>query len=172
MIYLFYIMVFLGIAVFKTTIVVHLPLFHGFYDLLLMLVIFLGFYRSVRESLLFIILFGIAMDAISGGPFGLYTTSYIWLYIFVLWLTRFMRITNSMILPVVVICSVIIQNAIFLGSMALLDPAASIPSFSFKIGILQMVWSILTGPVIILFLRNVTQKLEKWQRSFQPDLSG
>jgi cell shape-determining protein MreD len=163
--------VFLGIAVFNTTVVVHLPLFYGFYDPLLLFVIYLGFYRSIRESLLFIILFGIVMDAISGGPFGLYATSYIWLYIFVIWLTRFMRVTNSMILPGVVICSVIIQNMIFLGSMTLLDPNVSIPSFSFKIVILQIVWGIFTGPIFIIFLRYVSQGLEKWQRSFQPDLS-
>lgn len=171
MIYLFYIMVFLGVAVFNTTMVAHLPFFYGFYDPLLMFVIYIGFYRSIRESLLFIILFGIAMDAISGGPFGLYTTSYIWLYVFVIWLTRFMRVTNTMILPGVVICSVIIQNMIFLGSMTLLDPTVSIPSFSFKIVFLQIVWSIFTGPIFIIFLRNVNRRLEKWQRSFQPDLS-
>ena len=171
MIYLFYMMVFLGVAVFNTTIVANVPLLHGFYDLLLLFVIYLGFYRSIRESLVFIILFGIAMDAISGGPFGLYTTSYFWLYVFVLWLTRFMRVTNSMILPGVVICSVIIQNIIFLGSMTLLDPNVSTPSFSFKVVILQIVWSIFTGPILIIFLRNINQGLEKWQRSFQPDLS-
>ena len=172
MIYLFYMMVFLGIAVFNTTVVVHVELFYGFYDLLLPFVIYLGFYRAIRESILFVFLFGIAMDAISGGSFGLYSTSYIWLYIFVVWLTRFMRATNSMILPGVVVCSVVIQNAIFLGSMALLDPHARIPSFSLKIVLFQILWSTLTGPVFIIFLRNVTRRLEKWQRSFQPDLSG
>jgi cell shape-determining protein MreD len=136
-----------------------------------MFVIYLGFYRSVRESMVFIMLFGTAMDAVSGGTFGLYTTSYVWLYVFFLWLKQFMRVTNSLILPVVVLCSIIIQNAIFLGSMTLLDPNVSVPSFSFKIVFLQMVWSILTGPIFIIFLRNVTQKLEKWQDSFQPDLS-
>ena len=170
MIYLFYMMVFLGAIVFNTTIVVHLTLFYGFYDLLLPFVIYLGFYRSIRESLVFIIFFGIAMDAISGGPFGLYTISYIWLYVFVIWLTRFMRVTNSMILPGVVVCSVIIQNTIFLGSMTLLDPNVSTPSFSFKIVLLQTVWCIFTGPIFIIFLRNINQRLEKWQRSFQSDL--
>jgi cell shape-determining protein MreD len=170
MIYLFYMVVFLGVAVFNTTIVAHFSLFYGFYDLLLLFVIYLGFYRSIRESLLFIILFGIAMDAVSGCPFGLYTISYFWLYVFVIWLTRFMRITNSMILPGVVMCSVIIQNTIFLGSMALLDPNVNIPSFSFKVVLLQIVWGIFTGPIFIILLRNTDQRLEKWQRSFQPDL--
>jgi cell shape-determining protein MreD len=170
MIYLFYMMVFLGAIVFNTTIVVHLSLFYGFYDLLLPFVIYLGFYRSIRESLVFIIFFGIAMDAISGGPFGLYTISYIWLYVFVMWLTRFMRVTNNMILPGVVICSVVIQNTIFLASMFLSGPDVNIPSFSFRIVFLQIVWGIFTGPVFILLLRSVNQRLEKWQRSFQSDL--
>jgi hypothetical protein len=168
MIYLFYIIVFLGTVVFDTTIVVYLSVFHGFYDLLLAFVIYLGFYRSIRESLLFVIFFGIAMDAISGGTFGLYTMSYIWLFIFVIWLTRFMHVNNSMILPGVVICSVLIQNSIFLASMILTGFEAAIPSV--KIVLLQIVWGIFTGPVFIIFLRNVGQGLEKWQHSFESDL--
>ena len=171
MIYLFYIAVFFFVAVFNTTIAVQFPFLHGVYDLVLLLVIFLGFYRSIRESLVFVIIFGIIMDGISGGPFGLYTTSYIWLYAFVLWLTRFIRVTNSMILPGVVICSVIIQNTVFLGSMALLDPNAKIPLFSYNIVMIQLVWGIFTGPIFILLFRNVTYKLEKWQRNFQSGLS-
>ena len=122
MIYLLYAAVFFCVVIFNTTLVVQLPFFYGFYDLLLLLVIYLGFYRSVRESLPFVIAFGIVMDGISGGTFGLYLTSYFWLYVFVLWLTRYIRVNNTMILPGVVACGVIIQNAIFLGSMAMLDP--------------------------------------------------
>lgn len=170
MIYLFYIVTFLGVAVFKTSIVPQVPLFYGFYDILLLFVIFFGFYRTIRESLVFIAFFGLAMDAVSGGPFGLYTTSYLWLYAFVLWLTQFMRVTNSMILPLVVICSVIIQNAIFLGSMTLLQTTAVLPSDSLQVVLTQIAWGAFTGPIIILLLRHLSLKLGKWQRRFQTDM--
>jgi cell shape-determining protein MreD len=171
MIYLFYMAVFFFVVVINTTIIAQLPVFYGFYDLLLLIVIYFGFYRSVRESLPFVILFGLVMDGISGGTFGLYTTSYIWLYIFALWLTRFIRVTNSMILPGVVACGVLIQNAIFLGYMALLDPGTNIPSFSIKIVMIQLAWSVFTGPIFIAFFKTLVYQLEKWQQSFQSDWS-
>ena len=169
MIYLFYGVAFFIVVVIHTTIIVQLPVFYGFYDILLLFVIYLGFYRSVRESLPFVIVFGMVMDGISGGTFGLYTTSYIWLYIFVLWLTSFIRVTNGMILPGVVACAVLIQNAIFLGYMVLLDPNGNIPSFSIHIVMIQLVWSVFTGPIFITFFKTLVYQMEKWQRSFQSD---
>ncbi|MEJ2096430.1 MAG: hypothetical protein P8Y38_04670 [Deltaproteobacteria bacterium] len=171
MIYLFYTAVFFCVVVFNTTLAVQMPVFYGFYDLLLMVVIYLGFYRSIRESLPFVIGFGLVMDGISGGTFGLYLTSYLWLYVFIIWLTRYIRVNNSMILPGVVLCGVIIENAIFLGSMTLLNPKLPIPSFSFNLILMQLLWSVVTGPFFIIFLRNISNRLEKWQHSFRSELS-
>lgn len=170
MIYLLYMAMFLGVAVFKTSIVPQFPLFDGFYDIMLLFVIYVGFFRSIRESLVFIVIFGTIMDAISGGTFGLYTTSYLWQYAFVLWLTRFMRVTNNMILPLVVLCSVVIQNAIFLGSMTLLGTDAVLPPSSLRVVLVQALWGVFTGPILILLLRSAGQKLVKWQRRVQTDL--
>jgi hypothetical protein len=169
MIYLFYTAVFFCVVIFNTTLVAQLPVFYGFYDPLLMVVIYLGFYRSVRESLPFVIGFGIVMDGISGGTFGLYLTSYFWLYAFILWLTQYVRVNNMMILPGAVLSGVVIQNAIFLGSVTLLDPNVSIPSFSVNLMMIQLVWSVFTGPLFIIFLRTASNKLEKWQHSFRSE---
>ena len=169
MTYIIYIFVCLAVVVFQTTISMYIAVFDGFYDMLLLFVIYLGLFRSVRESLPFIILLGVAMDALSGGAFGLYMTSYFWLYVFILWLTKFMPANNSIIIPVIVILAVIIENAVFLGTMALLDPNAKLPSSSLRSVLLQLVWAVVTGPVLILVLRGLNNKWEKWLKQFQPD---
>lgn len=169
MTYFLYTIVCLLMVVFQTTLPMHVALLGGMYDFFLLFVIYLGFYRAVREGFPFILFFGIGMDALSGGPFGLYLTSYFWLYIAVLGMTRVMRVGNTMILPLVVICSILFQNIIFLGTMTLFVPEATIPVFFYRNVLLQLLWSVITGPMLILLFRRAHMALEKWLKTFRPE---
>ncbi|MFC1876732.1 hypothetical protein ACFL2E_05605 [Thermodesulfobacteriota bacterium] len=169
MTYLLYTVVLLLVVVFQTTLSMHFAIFGGMYDLFLLFVVYLGFYRTVREGFPFVILFGLAMDALSGGPFGLYLTSYFWLYICILGLTLVMRVGNSMILPLVVAGSVLFQNIIFFGTMTFFVPEAKIPAFLYRNVLAQLLWSVITGPVLILLFRRAHLALEKWLKTFQPE---
>ena len=169
MTYLLYTVIFILVVVFQTTLSMHFAVFGGMYDLFLLFVVYLGFYRSIQEGFPFVILFGLAMDALSSGPFGLYLTSYFWLYICMLGMTRFMRVGNNMILPLVVVGSVLFQNIIFLGTMTLFVPEAKIPAFFYRNALTQTLWSLVTGPVLILLFRRAHMALEKWLKTFQPE---
>ena len=169
MTYLLYTGVCLLVIVFQTTLSMHFAIFGGMYDLFLLFVIYLGFYRTVREGFPFVLLLGLTMDALSGGPFGLYLTSYFWLYICILGMTRFMRVGNNMILPLVVIGSILFQNIIFLGTMTFFVPEAKIPAFLYRNVLTQLLWSVITGPVLILLFRRAHLALEKWLKTFQPE---
>ena len=169
MTYLLYIVICLLVLVFQTTLSMHVAVFSGMYDLFLLFVIYLGFYRTIREGFPFVNLFGLSMDALSAGPFGLYLTSYFWLYMCILGLTLFLRVSNNMILPLVVMGSILFQNIIFLGTMALFSPEATIPVISFRNILSQSLWSIITGPVLILLFRRAHVALEKWLKTFQPE---
>ncbi|MDP3284795.1 MAG: hypothetical protein Q8M56_10250, partial [Desulfobacterales bacterium] len=57
----------------------------GFYDLFILVVIYLGLYRNLRESLSVILFLGIIMDNLYNGPFGLHMTVYLWLYATIRW---------------------------------------------------------------------------------------
>ena len=169
MTYLLYTVVCLLVVVFQTTLSMHFAMFGGMYDLFLLFVIYLGFYRTVREGFPFVILFGLAMDALSGGPFGLYLTSYFWLYVCILGMIEFMRVGNNMVLPLVVVGSILFQNIIFLGTMTFFVPEAKIPAFLYRNVLTQLLWSGITGPVLILLFHRAHMALEKWLKTFQPD---
>jgi rod shape-determining protein MreD len=169
MTYLLYTVVCLLVVVFQTTLSMHFAMFGGMYDLFLLFVIYLGFYRTVREGFPFVILFGLAMDALSGGPFGLYLTSYFWLYVCILGMIEFMRVGNNMVLPLVVVGSILFQNIIFLGTMTFFVPEAKIPAFLYRNVLTQLLWSGITGPVLILLFHRAHVALEKWLKTFQPD---
>jgi len=169
MTYLLYTVVCLLLVVFQTTLSMHFAIFAGMYDLFLLFVVYLGFYRTIREGFPFVILFGLVMDALSGGPFGLYLTSYFWLYVCTLAMTGFMRVGNNMILPLVVVGSILFQNIIFLGTMTLFMPEAKIPAFLYRNVLTQLLWSIVTGPVLILLFHRSHVALEKWLKTFEPE---
>ena len=157
------------VVVFQTTLPMHFAMFGGMYDLFLLFVIYLGFYRTIREGFPFVIFFGLAMDALSGGPFGLYLTSYFWLYLSILGMIGFMRVGNNMILPLVVVGSILFQNIIFLGTMTLFVPEAKIPVFLYRNVLTQVLWSVITGPILILLFHRAHVVLEKWLKTFQPE---
>ena len=169
MTYLLYTVVCLLVVVFQTTLPMHFAMFGGMYDLFLLFVIYLGFYRTIQEGFPFVILFGLAMDALSGGPFGLYLTSYFWLYVSILGMIGFMRVGNNMILPLVVVGSILFQNIIFLGTMTLFVPEAKIPAFLYRNVLTQVLWSVITGPILILLFHRAHVVLEKWLKTFQPE---
>ena len=169
MTYLLYIVVGLLVVVFQTTLSMHFAIFGGMYDLFLLFVIYLGFYRTIKEGFPFILLFGLFMDALTGGPFGLYLTSYFWLYVSILGMIGFMRVGNNMILPLVVVGSILFQNIIFLGTMTLFVPEAKIPAFLYRNVLTQLLWSVITGPVLILLFHRAHVALEKWLKTFQPE---
>jgi len=169
MTYLLYIAVGLLVVVFQTTLSMHFAMFGGMYDLFLLFVIYLGFYRTIKEGFPFILLFGLFMDALTGGPFGLYLTSYFWLYMVILGMTLFMRVANNMILPLIVIGSILFQNIVFLGTMTIFTPEAELPVSSYRNVLTQILWSAFTGPVLILLFRRVHMAMEKWLKTFEPE---
>ena len=169
MTYLLYIIVGLFVVVLQTTLPMYFGIFEGLYDFFLLGVVYLGFYRPIREGLPFVILFGFVMDGMSGGPFGLYLSCYFWLYVGLLLLTRFMRVSNNLVLPLVVVGCVFIQNLIFLVTMALFIPEVRVPSLSYQRVVIQLLWAVVTGPVLILFFRGWHQTMEKWLKTFEPE---
>ncbi|MBF0229716.1 MAG: hypothetical protein HQK63_09055 [Desulfamplus sp.] len=96
----------------QTSIIPSLPIFSGFFDLILIVVLFLSLMCS--NSILVvggIILVGYLMDSLSDAPFGLYTFAYIWIFILIQFLKRFIHRGNIIFLPCISAFSVIMENS-------------------------------------------------------------
>lgn len=150
MIYLFHICICFGLVILQTTIMPYFSLFDRFYDLLSPFVVYLSLFRSTRESLPVILFFGFIMDNLSGGPFGLYLTTYLWLFIGVRWVVTFVDIRNSILFPFVVAAGVLLQNLIFIGAIMVLRPGSWFSTLALKTISTQVLWAILTGPIFLL----------------------
>ena len=158
--YFFNISACLFLVILQTTIMPYLPLLDKFYDLLIPFIVYLSLSRPIRESLPFILFLGFIMDNLSGGPFGLYLTTYFWLYVGVKGITMFIQVGKRLlIIALIVAGGVLFENLISLGAFALLGSRQQFAGDALEIVTIQVLWAIFTGSLFLLFFRNAQSRL-------------
>ena len=169
MTFFFHILVSIAIIIFKTAIFPFLPVFNVLFDFFIPVVIYMGLFRSIRESIPSLLIQGIVMDSLSGAPFGIYLSCYLWLFAAVYWFKGFLHIHNYILLALIVFLGVLIQN----GILILMDdlPLAQWSYFSGTINIVvfQLLSSILLGPFMIVWMRSVFIKWRQLIYRFSED---
>jgi len=132
------------------------------YDLLVPFIIYLGLFRPTRESIFVILFIGFLIDSLSGGLFGLYITTYFWLFIGVQWLRKNFQVENSLLFLVIVAIGVLVENCIFIAIPSILGPTSQLSKAEIKIILWQVLWALFTGPIFFINLNNAHRKLKKW----------
>jgi cell shape-determining protein MreD len=157
MIYIFYIGICLVLIILQTTMLSNLPLFDRFYDLLIPFIIHLGLYRTVREGLILSCFLGLIMDNLSGSPFGLYLSTYCWLFIGIKWTIRYVQVANKILLSLVVIAGVFLENLIFLAASSIVGPGLIIGTDTIRTIAFQLIWALASGPLFLMIFRYLQQ---------------
>lgn len=158
----FFISVSVCLIVFQTIIAPASQMFDGIYDLMIPFVVYFSLFRPVRQTLLAVFLAGFIMDNLSGGPFGLYLTTYLWLFICIRWMVGYLRVSNTILLPLVVVGSVLVENIIFLGTITILTPGAGFPKGALGRVSEQFVWAFFTGSFLLMLLDYGQNRIEAW----------
>jgi len=100
------------------------------------------------------------MDNLSGGPFGLYLTTYFWLYVGVKGITTFIQVGNRLlIISLIIAGGVLFENLISLGAFAFLGSRQQFAGDALEIVTIQVLWAIFTGSLFLLFFRNAQSRL-------------
>jgi rod shape-determining protein MreD len=162
MTYGLHILICLCLIVIQTTIMPYIPLFERFYDLLTPFIIYLSIFRSVRESMVIVFVFGFFMDIISGGPFGLYLTAYLWLFIGVRWAITFLHVGDGLLLPIVVAAGVLMENLMFMVTSAMFEQSSRVSDEMVSTIIVQVLWAIFTGPLFLMFFNTLHRRWDRW----------
>jgi len=159
--YCFNIGISLVLVILQTTVMPYLSMLDRFYDLLIPFIVYLSLSRPVREGLLFVCFLGFIMDNLSWSPFGLYLTSYFWLFIGVKGITQLLQVGKRVtIITVIVAAGVLAENLIFLGSFAIFSPEQQLAGDAVKIVTVQILWALLTGSVFLIIFRNTHNWLD------------
>lgn len=152
--YFFYACLFLILILIQTTVVRYFQIFRGCYDLFIVVVVFLGLYRNFRESIPVILLSGLLMDSLYNGPFGLYMTTYLWLYICIRWSSVYFNVRSSLFLTFAVAAGVLFENLIFISSIIMFNPDSLLfENMSGKI-FTQSIWAVISGYFFIMLIKK------------------
>jgi cell shape-determining protein MreD len=169
---LFYVCQCLCIVIFQSTIIPHVSMFDRLYDLLIPFVTYLGLYRPARESLPLIIIFGFIMDSLTGGAFGVYLTTYVWLYAGIRWATKLIDVRSGILILLVVSLAVLFENIVLLATFVLLKPGAQLPQSAFQVVFSQMIWAFLSGPLFLIFFDYTNKRWDLWTEKLRDLRSG
>jgi rod shape-determining protein MreD len=150
------------IVILKTTLMPYFSMFDQFYDMLIPFVFYLGLYRPAREGIPFILLLGFTMDSLSGGPFGIFLTTYFWMFVLTRWFITFLHAGNKGLWLVVVAAGVLIENLIIIATILWLGEASELPLGWGDRVITQLLWAISTGPVLIITISIAHLKWIGW----------
>ncbi|MGD2099315.1 MAG: rod shape-determining protein MreD [Desulfobacterales bacterium] len=157
--YGFYIGICLFTLIIQTTILPYIPVMRSMYDLLIPFVIFISICLPIRESLPFALALGLIMDNLSGSPFGLFMTFYLWLFLGVRFIIQFLRVSNKFFLSLVVLGAVIVENILIVATFAFFGPMGRLPADAFVVVAQQFFWALATGPLFLLSLLAVAKRL-------------
>ncbi|MBU0995702.1 MAG: hypothetical protein KJ737_24675 [Proteobacteria bacterium] len=158
MTYLFYFIISFIIVVFQTVILVNSPFIRHVYDIILVLIIYVGLFRPVSEGVAVVFIVGVFMDGLSGSPFWAHTTTYFWLLIIVKWLIQFLNAGSMILLPFTVLIGILLENSIFLMvSKGIALPSGLLVSDIHKI-FSQIIWGTITGPPAIILVKKMHER--------------
>lgn len=166
--YFFYGFTCLFLILIQTTVIHYFRVLNGFYDLFILVVIYLGLYRNLRESIPVILFLGIIMDNIYIGPFGLYMTVYLWLYAAIRWSSVYFHVRNKLFLVFAVASGVLFENLVFMGSFVMFNPDSQFPGNIPENALGQILWAFLTGSFFLMFIHRAYNIWSGW---FNPHVS-
>ena len=150
MTYGYYIIVGVCLILFQTAVIPGTPVLGTLFDFVGLFVIYLGFYRPLREALPAVVILGLLADNLSGAPFMLYITAYFWVFLGVRVLSQILQVSLRFRTALIVSAGVLIENLIFIFAFVLLGAGTHSPAAATGTVILQLVWAFVLGPILVL----------------------
>lgn len=149
MAYLFSLVCALFIAILET---VGLTQFFGsiVYDLQIPLVIAVSIMGRAYKAFITVAVVALVMDTLSGGPFGIYFTTYVWLFFAIQVLSLFINVQAFVPVGLLTLVGVFFENLVFMFVQAL--SIGAVPNLHTKVLPLvtrQCVIAFITGPFIV-----------------------
>jgi cell shape-determining protein MreD len=155
----------IAFLLFQTSIAPNFRFFYDFFNLMSFFVVYLALYRPTQETIIFVVLTGILVDSVAGGPFGLYITIYIWVSIGIKWVLKYLHKGNVFLIPMIISCAILAENFIIISVMAVIEKKFFLCPEKFKLIIIQLLCGVLIGPFLICLIKDLHAK---WNiRSFE-----
>lgn len=125
------------------------------YDLQIPLIIAVSVLGRAYLSLIVIVLVAVVMDTLSGGPFGIYLTTYVWLFFPVKALSLLVSTRSYLAVSLLSVVGVLFENFVFMFVQLL--TSGTVPNLNTVIlptVIVQCILAAITGPLIYFVLER------------------
>ena len=141
-----YIAVSLLLLLVQTSLLPQLFLFAPF-DLLVVQVVFVGLSLAPLSGAVVVLVTGALADGLSGTPFGLYTTSYLWLFMVLQVAVQVLHVHSRALIYIAMVAGVLLENLVALFCLAVSGEMGAVNLEIFYAG-RQLLWVSLLGPVL------------------------
>ncbi len=145
----------LFVVLFQTAVLPLFPFSEYCFDPAIPYVLYLGLFNPVRFALFGSLVLGLLMDGLSGAPFGLHATLYLWIAAGVRQMTTFIRVEQTLMIQMLTGLGILFKETVLLGVSALIDPGFTIPADAMGRIAAQGILGAFAGPFLIALLRRL-----------------
>ncbi len=156
----------LFLTVMQTVYLPYLALLSNVYDLNISLIICFSLLRRFREALALSFFFGLLMDNLSGGPFGIYILSYIWIIIATKKISSYLEKDSLLIFFIVSASGVMIQNAFAFYSVSIVTGEYLFGISMLKIVLKQLAYAICFSPILLWLIYKFLRRFAELNQKF------
>ena len=142
------------LIIIQTTIFPYFSFFYQCFDLIIISILYISIFFSHPIMIIGIVFQGYIMDSISGTPFGYYIISYVWIYLCVQILKKFISTRDFILIPVLSLISVFIENIFLFFIFFIKYGKEAVVLIDFIIMLEQMVLAFIFVTPFILILRR------------------
>ncbi len=152
MIFLYYAFLSIAFILFQTSVMPEYFLFNQSFDINIAIILCLSLVQVRSSVVLGITVLGCVMDSISGGPFGLYISAYLWIYIIVQIFKQFVHSENFIFILAISGIAVLLENIFLLFSFFIRQGSGVFMSPALVSVVQQMLLAFICVPVLIVVI--------------------
>ena len=156
----FFVILTLFLTILQTTAFPDFFLAHHSFDLLIVNIIYLSLVFSHPGMIIFVILIGCIVDSVSGVYFGLYLTTYLWIYLIVQGLKQVVFLRNIVFYVIIAAVAVAIESIFLTLSVFIYQGKNGVLSLNYFLMAKQMFWACIFIPLSFGIITFVQKKYE------------
>ena len=122
------------------------------FDLLIVQVVFTALSLPGVKGGVVILMTGILADGLSGSPFGLYITTYFWLFFSIQIATQVLHVYSRILIYLAILAGIFIENLVALLALSVAGANTSTLVWAMERGGVQLLWGCFLGPCVYLLL--------------------
>lgn len=116
---------------------------------------YLAGYRSLAECFAISIFLGFLMDSFSGGPFGLYTSAYVWIQVIARWVVALLHLENPQTVRLLLISGIVVEKIILAFGLSMTGQGRILLREMGLLVSIQIGWALILGPCLFALFRRI-----------------